>query len=153
MQSGINFSGKIGVRGSAGIEYSGTLYRTFASANVSPVAQISGYAEAGVNVIGIFGLGVGGQLTFVKGDLDLQAFVGIWSQNSEKIVLAYTYAFEYDIELLKGKLYAYAEACSPIPLPFVDDCVKYTHDIFTWSGYDKSGVIAADSKTFVIANL
>jgi hypothetical protein len=61
----------------------------------------------------ILGGGVGGKLTFLKGNLSLDAFAGIWAQDAEQIVLAISYHFGYDLEMLSGSLYCYLEACAP----------------------------------------
>jgi hypothetical protein len=150
----LDFSGRIGAKGTVGLEYSGNLYRSFASLDANFVAELKGYAEAAICAGGILCAGVGGELTLIRGKLDLNAFAGIWVQNSEQIVAAISYYFGYDLELLKGKLYVFAEACVPDWVPFIGgSCTRYSHTVFDWSGYRKSGTIAEDTKTYLIANL
>lgn len=147
-------SGRIGVRGRIGLEYNANLYRTFVSATAKPVGELSGYAEAGVSIGGILGVGAGGNLIFVKGQLDMNAFAGVWIQNASQIVAAVSYYFGYDLQILKGNLYAYAEACVPDWVPFVGgSCSRYTHSLFNWAGYSSSGTIAEGTRTYVISNM
>lgn len=149
---GFDFKGKIGAKGRAGFEYGGTIYRTFVSVQGKPVAEIEGYAEAGIEFLDILGGGVGGKLTFLKGNLSLDAFAGIWAQDAEQIVLAISYHFGYDLEMLSGSLYCYLEACAPDWLG--GDCWRpIEHKLFEWNGYKKSGTITEGTESFVIANI
>ena len=146
---GFDFQGKIGIKGDAGFGYGATLYRTFASVQGKPLANLEGYAEAGIDFLDVIGGGVGGRLTFLKGDLELQAFAGIWTQNAEQIVLAISYYFGYDLEMLKGSLYCYVEVC----LPWVGCWRPVEHDFYSWDGYKRSGTISEGSASYVLANV
>lgn len=142
----ISFSGKVGVKGMVGLEYEGNLYRTFVNLSAKPIAEISGYAEAGLS-IGVAGIGVGGRLTFLKGELDLDGFAGIIFQNPEQIVAAVSYYFGHDLTILKGELYAYAE------VGWCPVCWEGEHTIFRWDGFRSSGTIAEGTRRYVIANV
>lgn len=137
----INFSGKVGVKGMVGFEYSGNLYRSFASIVAKPLADISGYAEAGFDVY-VASVGVGGRLTFIKGNLDLSGFAGIIFQNPDQLVALVNYYVGYDLSILSGELYAYASFA----------IWRGEHTIFNWDGYNRSGTIAEGSKRYVIDN-
>jgi hypothetical protein len=152
---GFEFKGKIGVKGRVGFEYGGALYRSFATVQGKPIAQIDGYAEAGLEFLDILGGGVGGNLTLLKGSLGLDAFAGIWAQDAEQIVLAISYHFGYDLEMLSGSLYCYFEVCAPDWIPFFGgDCARpVEHELFKWSGIKKSGTITEGTESFVLANI
>ena len=152
---GFEFKGKIGIKGSIGFEYGGSLYRSFASVQGKPIAEIDGYAEAGLEFLDIIGGGVGGKLTLLKGSLGLDAFAGIWSQDAEQIVLAISYHFGYDLEMLSGSLYCYVDVCYPDWVPFKGgDCSRlFDHELFEWEGLKRSGTIAEGTESFVLANI
>jgi hypothetical protein len=147
--SGIDFKGLIGAKGEVGFEYGGKILRTVAVVNAYPMVNLQGYAEAGVEFLDLLGGGVGGKLTFIKGELDLQAFTGIWNQNSEQIVLGINYYFGYDLEVLSGSIYAYLEAC----VKYIGCYRPVEHQLFKWNGYKSSGTIAEGQKTFNLANI
>jgi hypothetical protein len=148
------FRGRVGVKGTIGLEYSGNLYRSFASLNAQFAAELSGYAEAAICAGGVVCIGAGSNLTLIRGELDMNAYAGIWVQNAEQIVAAVSYYFGFNLEMLKGKIYVYAEACIPDWVPFIGgECTRYSHTIFNWSGFRQSGTLAQGSRTYVIANL
>ena len=99
---GIDFKGLIGIKGEAGFEYGTQINRTFVQANAKPIVDLEGYAEAGVEFLGLLGGGVGGNLTFIKGDLALHGFAGLLNQNSEELLFAASYYFDYDLNILSG---------------------------------------------------
>ncbi len=152
--AGIDFVGLIGAKGEVGFEYEGKIERTIASIKAKPIANIRAYGKAGVEFAQVFGFGVEGELSFIKGNLDLQAYAGIFNQNSEEIVVGINHYLGYDINILSGSLDAYAEACIPDFVPFKGgDCKRYTHNIFEWDGFKASGTIDEDSLTYTLANI
>ncbi|MEO7923240.1 MAG: hypothetical protein ABIR30_06135 [Chitinophagaceae bacterium] len=148
--AGIDFVGRVGVEGVVGVEYGASLDRTFSAIQLKPLAEINGFAEAGVQLVHLLGGGVGINLTFLRGNLDLQAFIGSMGGNQEQLLIAETYYFGYEVSTLNGKLYCYFELCSPIPLPFIDDCYRKEHILFDWIGYLESGTIAEGNKQYII---
>lgn len=144
---GIEFKGLIGVKGEVGFEYSAEIARTVASVHAKPLIDLKVYGEGGLSLIGVVGGGVEANLTLIKGELDLNAYTGIFNQNSEEIVAGVNYYFGYNIEILSGSLSAFGEVCSPIDIPFVDDCYRKTHKLFDWSGFKDSGTIIAGGFT------
>lgn len=146
---GLSFTGKIGVKGSAGLKYNATLGRGYVTAQAKPYASISAFGEAGVEFLDFLGGGVGGSLTFIQGSTDLRGSLFLALQNAEQIIVGYSYYFGVDLTLLKGRLYIYAEAC----VPFTDWCKRWEHDIFEWDGVKAKGTIAEGQKTLTIANL
>lgn len=146
---GIGFDGKIGVKGNVGLNYSGAIYRTIVSLEAEPVIDIKGYAEAGLSIGGVAKLGAGSELTFIKGHLPLNAFVGIWAQNADQIVVGYNYYMGFDLNVLSGRVYGYADACVPHVA-----CYRLGEvDFFTWGGFKGSGTFAEGGNTYTIANL
>ncbi len=149
---GFDFKGKIGAKGRIGFEYGGAIYRTFVSVQGKPVAEVEGYAEAGIEFLDVIGAGVGGKLTFLKGNLSLDAFAGVWAQDAEQIVLAISYHFGYDLEMLSGSLYCYVEVCAPDWLG--GGCWRpIEHELYKWNGFKRTGTIAEGTHSYVLANV
>ncbi|MGG9964803.1 hypothetical protein [Ferruginibacter sp. SUN106] len=147
---GIGFSGKIGIKGEVGINYNGGVYRTVATLEAGPVIDLKGYIEAGVSIGGVAKLGVGGELTFIKGNVPLSSYVGIWSQTSSQVVVGYNYYMGYDLNVLSGRLYGYADVCVPV----VDACHRIGQvNFFTWGGFKSSGTFVDGGSNYVLANL
>lgn len=147
---GIDFTGKIGIKGKAGLIYSATLGRGFVSPEVIAYGNLSGYAEAGAEFLDLIGGGAGTSLVLFNGKLDLFASLFLANQNVNQIVVGYSYYFGYDITMLKGRVYCYTEVC----VPFTDWCWRpIEHTLFSWGGYTKKGTIAEGSKLYIIANL
>lgn len=144
---GFDFTGRIGLDGTFGIKYSGNLFKTFASAQCRPYCDIKGKAEAGVDFLHVLGGGVGGKLTLLSGNLDLSGYIGVWSQNANQIVLVYSYYFGYNLEVLKGELYCYIEAC------FIGCWRPVEFTFFRWNGFKQAGTFAEDMRIIPIANL
>lgn len=146
---GVGFIGKIGVKGSAGINYSGSIYRTIVSLEAEPVIDLKGYVEAGVSVAELVHLGVGGELTFIHGHIPMNSFVGIWAQNASQIVIGYNYYLGYNLSLLNGRLYGFADICAPLV-----GCYRLGEvDFFTRDGFKGSGTFTEGGNTYVLANL
>ncbi|MDV7139376.1 hypothetical protein R3X28_10840 [Maribacter sp. TH_r10] len=151
---GLDFVGLIGVKGEVGFEYEAKIERTVASVHAKPLIDLKVYGEGGLSLIGVFEGGVEAELTFIKGELDLNAFAGIFSQNSENIVVGVNHYFGYDIEILSGTISAYGEACSPIDIPFIDDCYRKEHELFKWDGFKDSGTITEGGfEPFTLKNI
>ncbi|WP_296380147.1 hypothetical protein [Winogradskyella sp.] len=147
--AGIDFKGLIGVKGEVGFEYEAKIERTVASVHAKPIVDLKGYAEAGVEFLDLLGGGVGGKLTFIKGEFDLNAHTGIWSQNSEEIVLGIKYYFGYDVEMLSGEMYAYLEAC----IKYIGCYRPVEHQFFKWDGFKDSGTIVEGDILIPLANI
>lgn len=146
---GLSFTGKIGVKGSAGLKYNATIGRGYVTASTTPTANLSAYAEAGMEFLDFIGGGVGGTLTFIQGKIDLRGSLFLALQNAEQIIVGYSHYFGVDLNLLKGRLYVYAEAC----VPFTDWCKRWEHDIFEWNGVKATGTISEGQKIVTVANL
>lgn len=140
--AGVNFSGKIGVRGSVGIESSADIYRSYLMTRVKPVADIMAYVEAGANVLGVLELGVGGNLTFLKSNIDMEASVGLYSANARQVVAFYNYYMGYDLNMLSGNLFGYAD------VNYFLDTKRFTHEFFNWTGFRQSGTTAEAFNTY-----
>lgn len=147
--AGVDFKGLIGIKGEVGFEYGASIYRTFVEAHAKPIINIEGYVEAGLEFFEVIGGGIRGELTFIKGDLELQAFAGIWNQNSKQIVIGINHYFGYNLEMLNGSLSAYAEICAP-----VIGCYRIgEHEFFDWNGFKSSGTITESSATIPLVNI
>lgn len=147
--AGIDFKGLIGVKGNIGFEYEAKIERTIASVHAKPLVNLEGYAEAGVEFLNLLGGGIGGKLTFIKGEFDLNAHTGIYNQNSTDIVVGIKYYFGYDVEILSGEMYAYLEAC----VKYIGCYRPVEHTFFKWDGFKDSGTIIEGDETFSLANI
>ena len=138
---GLDFKGLIGVIGEVGFEYEAKIERTVASVHAKPLIDLKVYGEGGLSLIGVAGGGVEAELTFIKGQLDLNAHAGIFSQNLLNVVVGVNHYFGYEIEILSGSISAFGEVCSPVDIPWVDDCYRKDHLLFKWNGFKDSGTI------------
>ena len=138
---GIDFKGLLGIKGDVGFEYEGRIERTLASVHAKPIVNLEGYGEGGLSFLGVAEGGVESNLTFIKGELELNAHAGIFNQNSENIVVGVTHYFGYNLEFLSGSINAYGKICSPVPIPFLPDCYREEVELFKWNGFKKSGTI------------
>ena len=147
---GISFSGKIGIKGNIGFNYGGSVFRTVVNLRAEPVIDLQGYAEAGVSLAGVGKLGAGGELTFIQGHIPFSSLVGIWAQNADQIVVGYNYYLGYDLTVLKGRVYGYADVCVPV----IDKCHRLGEiNFFKWNGFHSAGTIADGNTNYVINNL
>ncbi len=146
--AGLDFSGLIGIKGTIGFEYTASLDRTFLKGELKPFASVTGYAEAGVSVGEVFGLGVGGEVRFLDGNVDLTAWIGLYNQNGAQIVFGYGYDVSYYLEFLSGRLYVYGRLCDPWGIV----CWTEDADIFTWTGFKDFGTYADGRNLFFIDN-
>ncbi|MGC4104014.1 hypothetical protein [Ferruginibacter sp.] len=147
---GIAFSGKIGVKGEVGLNYNGGIYRTVVTLQADPVIDLKGYVEAGISIGGVAKLGAGGELTFIHGDIPLNSYVGIWSQTSSQVVVGYSYYVGYDLNVLGGRLYGYADVCVPV----IDKCHRLGEvNFFKWNGFKAAGTFAEGGSNYVLGNL
>jgi len=146
---GVGFTGKVGVKGSVGLNYNCSIFRTVVSLEAEPVMDLKGYAEGGASVAGIANVGVGAEITFLKGHIPLNSYVGLWSQNADQIVVGYNYYMGFDLSMLSGRLYGYAEVCCP----WIGCHRLGEADFCNWGGFKASGTIADGGSTDVINNL
>ena len=148
--AGMDFVGRLGVEGVVGVEYDASMGRMFAGLQVKPLAELNVYAEAGFQLVRLLEGGVGYKMTFLRGNLDLEAFIGVMGGNENQLLIAETYYYGYEISTLSGQVYCYWELCSPIPLPFVDDCYRKEHILFDWIGNSESGTMDEGNKQYII---
>lgn len=142
---GVSFSGLIGVKGDVGINYNGGVYRTVVKLSATPVIDLKGYAEGGLQV-GIVKCGAGAELTFIKAQAPLYGLVGIWTQDASQVVVGYSYYVGYDLSMLSGRIYGFADICVPVL-----GCTRVGEvDFFHWNGYKSSGTIADGTTSYVI---
>lgn len=146
---GVGFTGKIGVKGSVGLTYNCSLVRTMVNLEAGPVMEITGYAEGGASVGGIATVGAGVNLTFIKGSIPLNSYVGIWNQNADQIYIGYNYYMGYDLNMLSGRIYVYADVCCP----WIGCYRLGSVNICDWNGFKSSGTIIEGGTNEVINNL
>ena len=142
---GVSFTGTIGVKGDVGLNYNGGLYRTVAKLEATPVIDLKGYAEGGLQA-GIVKFGAGAEITFIKAQAPLYGLVGIWNQDARQIVVGYSYYMGYDLSMLSGRLYGFADICCP----FIGCARVGEVNFFKWGGYTQSGTIADGTTSYVI---
>jgi hypothetical protein len=146
---GVGFVGKIGVKGSVGLNYNCAIFRTVVRLQAEPVIELKGYAEGGASVAGIANVGVGAEINFIQGHIPLNSYVGIWAQNADQVIVGYNYYMGYDLSLLGGRLYGYAEVCCPWV-----GCHRLGEvNFIKWDGFKASGTIAEGGSNYVLNNL
>ncbi len=142
----INVKGEVGVTGTAGFRYDVVLSRTGLTATATPYANVTGYGEAGVDLL-IAGAGVGAKITVCDAELNLSSSAVLkWSNG--KLNLHDDFSADYDVHFLDGRLYAFAYVMVPqfsFSHPFVEK--RYEHNFFSWSGYQLSGQLIDLSST------
>lgn len=131
----IPVGGRVGVRGKAGLKYNGGLYGGTVSANVSPYANVSGFAEAGVD-IWFAGAGVGGELTFLKDTLNMTASAYLGGAKGRPTITASVVGYN-NINTLSGRLYVWGQLFG----------FQGEHDFYNWSGFSAQGYLFNDSTT------
>ncbi len=145
----ISVKGEVGVTGTVGFRYDVSLSRSGLSATGTPFANVTGYGEAGVDIL-VAGAGVGASITVCNAEVDLSNNMTIkWSGN--KLNLQDDFSVDYDVHFLDGRMYCYAYVVVPnfsITNPFVKK--RFEHNFFKWSGYQLSGNIVNLSKTISI---
>jgi hypothetical protein len=130
----------VGAMGSAGVTYFVSLRPVAAKAYLSPTAQASVYAQAGVDIL-IASAGVGASMTLIDSDLNLGGDIAIVSEGGSAIFNERFYAC-VDLHLLKGNVYVYAEVDLPWPVP--DKEWRWT--LWNWSGYDNTACLFNTTK-------
>lgn len=151
---GIDFKGLLGVKGEVGFECKGEIQRTLASVKAKPLVSLKAYGEGGLSFFSVVEGGVEAELTFIKSELDLNAYAGIFNQNSENIVAGISHYFGYKVDILSGSINAYGKICSPIPIPFLPDCYRDEVELFKWEGFKDSGTITQGGFTpITLANI
>src|SRR5262249_11685811 len=104
----IPVSGKVGVRGSAGVDFTYGVRQAHATLNVTPHIEAKAYAQAGVD-IGIASAGVGGQLTLLKDELVLGAEVGLDLDPQKGPYISEHLYLHNKLEMLSGQFYLFAK--------------------------------------------
>jgi hypothetical protein len=131
----------IGAQGSAGIDWSLSLYPMNLSASIGPFVNSRVYAQAGLNII-VAEAGVGVSMTLVNASLDLNENAGVgWFLGF--FVLSDLYA-DANLDMLDGKVYAYAKVyypCFNIP-PWCS--TQWDVNLFSWSGIKYNSVLFED---------
>jgi hypothetical protein len=86
------------------------------------------------------------EITFIKAQAPLYGLVGIWNQDANQIVVGYSYYMGYDLSMLSGRIYGYADICCPLI-----GCARVGEvNFFKWDGYHQSGTIADGTTSYVI---
>jgi len=135
----INVKGEVGIKGSAGVKYDVLLNRAGVSGSVTPYVKVTGYGEAGVDIL-IAGAGVGASLTVCEADVTMSASALV-AWNGPKLSLIDEFDIDYDVTFLSGRVYCFAYVMVPrfgLP-PWKEK--RFEHDFFSWDGYKKSGNI------------
>ncbi|NRA63573.1 MAG: hypothetical protein HRU19_03775 [Pseudobacteriovorax sp.] len=125
---------KIGVRGSAYVNYGVKLDGLSALAEIRPEASASVYAEGGIDLI-LVGGGVGGQFNLIVVSLPINGKIEITPRSGSLYFHASTYA-GVSLKALNGKIYGYVEVVVPrwgIP-PWKKK--RYSKTFVNWSGIE-----------------
>jgi len=131
---------KVGAKGSAGVSYFVSLRPVAAKAQLSPTANATVYAQAGVDIL-IASAGVGASMTLIDSDLNLGGEVAILFEGGGAFFFERFYGC-VDLNMLKGKVYVYAEIDLPWPLP--DKEWQWT--LWNWDGFHTSACLFNTTK-------
>ena len=145
----LTFVGKIGVRGDIGLEYA--LKATGVpdvSISVKPIVDVKVYAEIGIGVGDMAVIGIGGNLTLIKADVDLVGTIAVgnlYAVNAVSYPLSYKYNVGLNLTLLSGNMYVFGKLCTPSLWGMLPQaCYTYTHEIYSWEGYKINTTLAQD---------
>jgi hypothetical protein len=134
---------KIGVRGSAGVQYGATLKPAGVNVSITPKVQVAAYGQGGID-LGIAEGGVGAELTLLKSALQLGAEGECVTFLGRNALKARTYGAG-SLEALSGRLYAYAK----VDVVFWSD--EWQTDIWSFEGFKKDYTLFNESKTILFA--
>jgi hypothetical protein len=127
-------SGSVGVKGTVGINYGISGDKLSLTANVTPFAELAGFAEAAIDLL-IVKAGVLGTITFVRGSIPLQAQLYI-SINNGIIIGERLYA-GYNLNFLSGTIQLFAKVWT-----FWSGWKSYYYTLWSTGGYNISGAFA-----------
>ena len=127
-------SGSVGIKGTVGINYGISGNKQSLTANVTPFAELAGFAEAAIDAL-IVKAGVIGTITFVKGSIPLQAQL-VLSINNGIVITEKLYA-GYNLNFLGGKIQLFAKVWT-----FWSGWKSYYYTLWSTNGYNVSGAFA-----------
>lgn len=130
----IPVSGRIGVRGSAGVNFILGIRPAHATAHIIPQIDAKVYAQAGVD-IGVASAGAGGQLTLLKDTLDLGAEVGLDFDSQKGPYISQHLYLRNKLEMLSGNFYLYAR------VNYLIGSHEWRMNIWNWTGYRFDGYL------------
>jgi hypothetical protein len=130
----IPVSGKVGVRGSAGVDFTYGIRQAHATVQITPHIDCKVYAQAGVD-IGIASAGVGGQLTLLKDDLILGAEVGLDLDPQKGPYISEHLYLHNKLEMLSGSFYVYAR------VNYFIGSHEWHMNLWNWNGYRVDGYL------------
>jgi hypothetical protein len=141
----IPMNAKIGAAGSAGFTYTVAVAPVKASAQIAPFVHTKVYVQAGANVA-IGGAGAGANLTLVNLDGNLNGMLGISAKNN-KLYYDWSSSYSQNVNMLSGNAYVYVYVYTPCWCPSSGWVTKKQWDwnIFSWSGFSKSGTLFNNS--------
>jgi hypothetical protein len=135
----IPMSARLGVRGSAGVQYAVTLHPVQAGVTLQPKVQVDAYGEGGVD-LDIASGGIGCDLELLHDEVQFGTQAGIITDASGPALQAHCYASD-SLEALGGRLYAYAK----IDLGIYDK--EWDWDIWDFEGIKKDFTLFDDAQT------
>src|SRR5262249_48352030 len=135
----IPMSAKVGVHGSAGLNYGITVSPVKAAGTIAPAINTSAYGQVGGDV-GVGSAGVGGKLTVLNLNGTLTGDVAIVPGADNKPTFSYDAQYCQSIDALDGSLFAFVNVgiC-----PF---CGEVDSSFFAFTGIKSSGCLFKESR-------
>lgn len=142
---GVPMSVKLGVTGSAGINFAFSLSPIAATLNVKPYVKSSAYAQVGVDLY-VLKAGVQGTLTILNDDLDITA-EAYFTVANKALNLYTSFKGTNTINMLNGSIGVYGE------INYLFGSKKASIDIFKWSGITAKSTLWNVNKTIKLISL
>jgi hypothetical protein len=135
----IPMSAKLGVRGSAGVQYGVALKPAGLNVTLTPKVHVAAYGQGGVDIAVVEG-GIGAELTLLSKSLQLGVDGEVINNGPGNALKARCYAAG-SVTALSGRLYAYAK----VDVWLWEDEWQWT--IWDFEGFQKNFTLFDESKT------
>lgn len=135
----IPMSARLGIRGSAGVQYGMALKPAGLNVSLKPKVKVDAYGQGGVDVLIAEG-GIGAELTLLSNSLELGVDGELISEGAGTALKARCYGAG-SLEALSGRLYAYAK----VDVWLWED--EWQWDIWNYEGFKKDYTLFNESST------
>ena len=141
----VPITGKIGIRGTAGVDIFFGLRPTHASLHVTPHIEVNAYAQVGVG-IRFASAGVEGSLLLIRDNMDLGAEVDLKFDASGRPFIQGHLYLQNTAKFLSGSIGLYVHVSTPWPFPDID----IHRTLYSWPGYSVTGYAFNDTMNFYL---
>ncbi len=139
----ISVTAKVGVQGTAGLEYGASIGPGIVGAHVTPYVRTGVYVQASVNVI-IAEAGAIGKLTLLNDSLELTGSVALVPKNIDNVLKWGVYSkmqLHNNMEMLNGEVSAFVKLYFPCWTSILPSICNKQWDVhlFGWKGFQVQG--------------